>query len=558
MLGAEAILAALEAGPMQSQGEHLSEAQRRLLAEHLGSGKLRNGWDSRDWFCTDPFDANLSKSKTHAWGFSPENTRHISDAGLTAEEMPQLVLKWAFAYPGATRARSQPTVVAGVVYVGSQSGSVYALDLQSGCVYWRFDADAEVRSAISFGLDGAAGDGGGESVYFGDFSGSVYRVNARTGKLLWRAKVGDHPDVTITGSPQLHRDRLYVPLSSTEWARATDPSYACCNFRGGVVALSVTAGKQLWKTHVIPQVRQELTGDPENVRENDTYSGAPVWNTPTIDRARNLLYVGTGQSYTSPAHRNSDAVIAMDLDSGEIKWSRQLLSGDAWNLACLLPGEHVNCPEQNGPDFDIGAPPILWSDEQERELLLVGQKSGMVYALDPDLEGETVWKRKLGRGGFSGGVHWGMAADSQQLYVPIADTEYFGKYEKLPASPGLFALDPKTGMQMWFAPAGDHCLPEQRPACDPGLSAAVTSVPGAVLAGGFDGMLKAYTADTGAVIWQYDTNREFTTVSGVSARGGSIESDGPVVSEGHLLVNSGYLYGGRLPGNVLLVFGRSL
>ncbi len=546
-----AILAAITSGAMAQQAKELSAEERSALARFL-SGTQTAG--SRPPPICDSkrreFDRDQPPS-VDGWGFTLESTRFIDAdrAGLTAAELPRLELQWAFAYPGATRARSQPSVAAGAIFVGSQDGTVYALDLETGCVRWQFQADAEVRTAVSIS-DWT--DGGEAVAYFGDTKGTVYAVTAFGGELLWRRRVDEHPDLTITGSPRLYRDQLYVPMSSLEWASAADPNYACCTFRGGVVALDAGTGEQVWKTYSIPEPPRRTGKRNANGVEQWGPAGAPVWNSPTIDVRRNRLYVGTGESYTSPAAHSSDAVLAMDLDDGEIVWVYQATAGDAWNMACFIGGG-PNCPPENGPDWDIGAPPVLVTAPNGKDVLLAGQKSGDVHALDPDRSGALIWKRKIGRGGYAGGVHWGMAATADTLYAPNADTDFIGRWPG-ERRPGLFALAVRNGEQRWFAPAPDVCAPEDRPACDPGLSAAVTAIPGVVFAGAFDGHLRAYAAATGEVLWDFDTNRSFPTVSGEVARGGSIESDGPLVAHGRVLINSGYLFGGRMPGNVLLVF----
>lgn len=555
MLGARAIYTALTEGVMRVQAQALNDAQRLRLAQHLGGNALAENLHSAVLRCDAPADRggpSFGDARLRGWGFTLENTRFQSAAraGLSAQDVPELQLKWAFAFPGATRARSQPTLADDTVFVGSQSGHVYALDLHSGCARWIFQADREVRSSPVVSASSAEQ---APALYFGDFAATVYKLDARDGALLWRRRVGEHPAATITGSPRVHAGTVYVPLSSTEWASAADPQYPCCSFRGAVVALSAGEGQILWKTHSIP-TPPRATGqrNAHNVARLHP-AGAPIWNSPTIDTARGLLYVGTGEAYTSPAHGNSDAVIAMDLDSGAIRWRYQALAGDAWNLSCFLGRDRGNCPEEDGPDLDIGAPPVLWRGKDGREILLVGQKSGVVHALDPDDNGALLWRRKVGRGGFAGGIHWGMAADRERLYVPNADTNFIGRFSG-ERKPGLFALDPLSGATLWHTPAGDHCAQEDKPACDPGLSAAVSVIPGVVFAGGFDGMLKAYAADSGEVIWSFNTHDRFVSVSGQIAQGGSIESDGPVIHQGHVLINSGYLFGGRMPGNALLVF----
>ncbi|MFZ9967433.1 MAG: PQQ-binding-like beta-propeller repeat protein [Steroidobacteraceae bacterium] len=556
ILGPEAIYAAMTVGVMKEQAAPLDDSQRRALAEHLGGRTLTLGTAApTPPACTgDNAKFDLDRPPTLAgWGMTTANTRHVSQdvAGLAAQDVPTLRLKWAFAFHGASRARSQPTLAGGAVFVGSQAGTVYALDLATGCVRWSFQADAEVRSAPAIESWRPGDEEARPRLFFGDLNGAVYGLEALTGQLLWKVAANDHPRTTITGSPRVFEGRVYVPLSSTEWASAADPAYECCTFRGGVTALNAADGSLLWRSYTITE-EPALTGTRNSagaLRRGP--AGAPVWNSPTIDPGRRRLYVGTGEAYTSPAAKTSDAVIAFDLDTGKQLWHYQSIPGDAWNMACFIGGG-PNCPEENGPDLDIGAPPILARLGDDQEVLLVGQKSAHVFALAPD-DGRLLWRVKHGRGGFAGGVHWGMAYDGTTLYAPNADTIFLGT-EQGEAKPGLFALNPADGSIRWFTPNPDICPEALKPACDPGLSPPPTSMPGVVFAGAFDGWLRAYDSASGKVIWAFDTVREFETVSGEIARGGSIESAGPVIAEGHVLVNSGYLFGGRMAGNVLLVF----
>jgi len=549
MLGRNAIYAALTEGLMREHAAGLSDAEIQSLASHLGGSAVAAVPLKT---CDEPWlpAEGLPTRIPHGWGMTPEGTRFIDAdiARLDKADVPRLELKWAFAYPGATRARSQPAYYNGAVLMGSQDGTVYALDLQTGCAHWTFKAAVEVRNAISIA---AASAGQPARAFFGDLQGNVYALEANTGRLIWQNRANDHPHVTLTGAPRLHEDRLYVPLSSSEWAAAADPAYPCCTFRGGVVAMDTGSGEILWTAYSIPE-SPEPTGETNAAGATRYHpSGAPIWNNPTVDVKRNRFYVGTGEAYTSPAADTSDSVLAFDLDSGELVWSFQATAGDAWNMACFIGGG-TNCPEEDGPDVDFGASPMLITLPDGRDLVIAGQKLGVVYALNPD-DGSLVWQNKVGRGGFAGGIHWGMAASPERIYAPNADTVFSGRF-KGERKPGLFALAPATGEILWFTPAPDVCAPEDKPACDPGLSAAVTAIPGVVFAGAFDGHLRAYDGATGEVLWDFDTNRAFETVSGDTAHGGSIEADGPVIVDGHVLVNSGYLFGDRMPGNVLLAF----
>lgn len=548
----EDILLALNEGVMKQQGSELTKEQRVQVANYLaGSGDVSN-IDRSMAMCEAPIDiSDAPTTSVAAWGVDERNHRFVDakTAGLDRDNVDQLQLNWVFDFPGATRTRSQPTVYDDVIYVGSQHGVVYAIDLDTGCVHWSYKADAEVRSAISI-----APPVKGEplTLYFGDFAGNVYAVNGIDGALRWRTHLNDHADVTITGSLRLYDGRLFVPMSSREWATAADPNYACCTFRGGIAAFDAGDGKLLWKNYSIPE--QPVDTGKRNPLDVPIVgpSGAPIWNSPTVDVQRGLLYVGTGEAYTSPAHGNSDAVLAFDIDTGKLVWSKQLTAHDAWNMSCFI-GSGYNCPEEDGPDMDIGAPPLLISLPSGKDILVVGQKNGVVHGMDPDKDGAIVWRRKIGVGGYAGGIHWGMATDGTTVYAPNADTDFIGRFDG-ERFPGVFALDAATGKQLWYTKAVEDCREEQKPACDAGVSAAATAVPGLVFAGAFDGQLRAYDSASGKVLWSYQTNRTFTSVAGREARGGSIESDGPLVYRGNVLINSGYLYGDRVPGNVLLNF----
>ena len=550
-LGAEAVLTAMNEGVMRSQASALSAPEREVLAGFLAGEAMAP--PEPIMACTQPMAplARDDKSAMKGWGGDARNQRHASanSTGFTRDNVSQLALKWVFAYPGALRARSQPLVHDGVVFVGSQSGDIYALNLETGCAHWTYSAGAEVRSSLSLGhVPGRPNP----VLYMGDFSATAHAIDALDGSLVWRTAVGDHPDATITGSPKLHEGKLYVPISSSEWATAADPGYACCTFQGGVVAVDAASGELQWRNHVIDEPALETGEQNPFGAPRKGPAGAPVWNSPTIDADRGVLYVGTGEGYTSPAADTSDAVVAFSLETGERQWAKQLLGGDAWNMACFI-GEAANCPEEDGPDLDIGASTILWSDG-DSDYLLVGQKSGDVYALDPDEDGAVLWHNKVGRGGFLGGVHWGMSADTESLFVPIADTTITGRFTGA-VSPGIHALDPTSGDRKWYTPSVADCEGKSPvPVCDQGMSAAITSTDDLVFAGSLDGNLNVYDSVSGEIIWSFDTFGDFESVSGDMALGGSIESDGPVLYEGHVLVNSGYQFGARMPGNALMVF----
>lgn len=539
------IKAALFDGVMKAQAEGLSPYDISILGEHLGRGGAVAA--STGPKCEGRL--TVTAPLWNRWGNGLANGRFQSaaNANLDAADVGELELAWAFGFPGAQRARSQPTVTKEALFVGSQSGHVYALGPRDGCIWWTYAAGAEVRTAPLLG----EGPGGSQALYFVDFDARVHALDAATGKALWTSSVKDHPDGTGTGSLALHNGTLFVPMSSTEVLSAYDDKYACCTFRGGVTAIDAATGKRKWRWYSTAEPRP--AGKTRAGANIMAPSGAPVWSTPTVDAKRGLLYVGTGENYSSPANGNSDAIVALDLESGRPRWVQQVTKGDAWNAACGAVGG-ANCPSQDGPDFDFGAPPILVKTSSGRDLLLAGQKSGEIYAMDPDDSGRIVWRARAGRGGFNGGVHWGMATDGRTLWVPIADTPG-NKFAQGPARPGIHAFDVLTGKPQWSRIEPPTCG-EPGFVCTTALSAPLTAVPGVVFAGAHNGRLIAYAAEGGRPLWTAETNRAFKTVNGVTAKGGTIDGQGPVVASGMVIVNSGYDKFGEIGGNVLLVYRR--
>jgi polyvinyl alcohol dehydrogenase (cytochrome) len=546
----QAVIESLMTGAMRPQGSRLSGPQRRAVAEFVTGrtvgGDVTGADTGRCPPAPGPSAAAASGNgspRSAVWsGWSPTitNTRFQSRemAGLSAADVPKLALKWALGFPDASVAWAPPSVADGRVYVGSQNGTVYSLDATTGCIYWTYSAAGGVRTAIAVGSTTTTG-----LLYFGDTAANAYALAADTGRLVWKQKVDDHPLARITGSPTLHNGRLYVPVSSYEESQGADPRYECCTFRGSVSALDAVTGRVIWKT--------AMMADPPRRRGTSTAgvplwgpSGSGIWSAPTIDEGRGRLYVATGNAYSAPAHRSSDAVVALDLDTGAIRWMRQVTQGDVYLSNCR-PG-NPNCPETNGPDFDFGSPPVL-ARAAGRDVLVIGQKSGVAFALDPAHDGTVIWQYRAGKGGVLGGIEWGAAVDGEHAYFAVSDILQ-------PAPGGLHAVRLSTGQRSWFTPPSAPICGTGR-SCNAAQSAAVTAIPGVVFSGSNDGALRAYSTTTGAVVWEFDTNKEFTTVNGVAAKGASLIGPGPVVAGGMVYVNSGYgAFGGR-PGNVLLAFG---
>jgi polyvinyl alcohol dehydrogenase (cytochrome) len=479
-------------------------------------------------------------------------TFNKATAGLSGHDLTAVELQWSFVFDDTVHPRSVPAVTNQSIILGSEEGAVLALDRHSGCGFWRYQAEDEVRTGISI-----ATVAGRQLVFFGDLDGFAYAIDATTGKEVWKRHMDEHPITMITGSPVYYQGVLYVPLSSYEAAHAMNPFYNCCTFRGGVHAVDASTGKTLWKTHTVNK-EPELTG--RNILFVRKYgpSGAPVWSAPTIDEVRGVLYVGSGQNYSSPTDDSSDAIMAMDLKTGELVWRQQLLSKDAWNVACL-GGLSANCPEEDGPDFDFGAPPILVTNKAGNDVVIAGQKSGMVYALNPNDKGKLLWSRKVGRGGILGGVHWGLAAADDAVYVPISDADLMGREFPGERNPSITKLDLNSGEIIWQTKVNFDCTGIE--GCRNGLSAAITVIDGAVIAPGLDGVIHAYATNTGEEIWTYDTKRTYHGVNGLSGKGGTLDAGGVVVVDGLLLTNSGYggiVSAGGLEGNVFLVFALPL
>ena len=503
----------------------------------------------------------LTKPRWNGWGVDPAQHRfQPSDmARLAASDAPRLKLKWAFGFPSATRSITQPTVVGGRVFVGSLNGNVYSLDAKSGCSYWQFRAGMPVRSAVVIGPHGD-----GWAAYFGDQGAYLHSVDALTGKELWSAKVDDHPAAVITGSPTLVGTTLFVPVSSFEEVTGANKSYSCCTFRGSLVALEASTGKILWKTFTIAEEAKPGATNSAGVLQMGP-SGAAIWSAPTFDAASRRIYATTGDNYSDPPSGTSDAVIAFNSGSGDVAWTRQITSGDAFNVACPAG---INCPKSKGPDFDFGSSAVLASLPNGKRLLVAGQKSGVVTAVDPDHGGEIVWQKRVGAGGTMGGVQWGVAADESNLYVAVSDAHVTYAPNAPGAQPlafnpnisllldskaggGLSALRLDTGEEVWRTP---HPGCGDVPGCSPAQSAAVTGIPGLVFSGGFDGHLRAYSAADGKIVWDMDTRGDYQTVNGVSAKGGSIDGGGAVVVDGMVYVGSGSGFVGTMPGNVLLAY----
>jgi polyvinyl alcohol dehydrogenase (cytochrome) len=534
-----AILAALDSGRMEWEGKLLSKAKKDTIATYLAAPGATTTAQMIG-YCALDLDPPPNPPLWAGWGADLGNTRFAPTvaAGLRRSQIRDLKLKWAFGFPGAAATFGQPTSFAGKLFVGSEDGTVYSLDSATGCLWWMFKASATVKTAISIGNKG-------QTALFGDTNGFVYALKVADGSLLWKVHPDSHPAARITGSPLLVGTRLYVPVSSGEEGASADPAYPCCTFRGSVVALDTASGKQVWKAYTLAEDAKPTRKSDQGVQYWGP-SGAAVWSAPTADLKRHAIYVATGNNYSGPPTDSSDAVIAFSMNTGEKLWSRQFTPRDVWNSGCVAE-KRDNCPPQHGDDFDFGAPPILRSLPDGHDILLLAQKSGLIYALDPEHRGELLWKHRIGRGGPLGGIEWGGAADKQHVFYPLSDFNF----DDALAGGGVFALNLRTGQQTWHvAPPKPACAGQF--GCSAAQMAPPTLIPGVLFAGSLDGHLRAYDTRNGQVLWDFNTAQEFHTTNGVRAHGGSLNGAGPAIVSGMIYVNSGYT--NAMDGNVLLAF----
>ena len=545
---------AMSNGAMKTQAAGLSFVEMGTLASYASTGQQADYTPSTQAMCKA---RNVDTTPVVAgWAFDASSSRALGSAqtSIDAANVGKLELAWAFGLPGTTETRSQPVATADTLFIGASSGHVFALDRLTGCIKWH--TATPLRNSLTLGKAGDVA-----ALFFGDAQGFVTALAAADGKQLWRAHVGLFDVSMLSGAIAQTGTTLIVPISSVEVGIAANPTYECCKTHGGVSALDAATGNVLWTRHFAPEAAQ-TTKSSTGVQQWGP-SGVPVWSAPTVDAKRGVVYVGTGENYSAPATDMSDSIVALDLEDGAIRWHFQAHAGDTYNTSCdgMQPGP--NCPSPRGPDFDFGAAVTIVKTSRGKELLLAGQKSGDVWALDPDGGGKVVWNKQLGAGSALGGVHWGLAVADGRVYVPIADPQFpLPGYEP---KPGLYALSVDDGSIVWSRPTERGCATdlmayfgrtELYPKCSFyfGLSAAPTVIGGVIVAGGLDGRLRAFAAADGEERWSFDTVREFESVNGVQTHGGAIDAAGPIAVGDMLYVQSGYSLFAQLPGNALLAF----
>ena len=545
-LSPDAIVNALTNGKMAVQGASLTAAERAAVAQFL-TGKAAGASAAIANRCTaaTPATPPTQGARWTSWGNDGTNARFAPQGGVTAADLPRLKVKWAFAYEGASSARVQPALGGGKLFVASDNAQLHALDPKTGCTYWTFKADAGARSALTIGPY-QTGGATRYAVFFGDQRATAYAVDTVTGQLVWKRRVDEHQAAAITGAITVAEGKALVAVQGlNEEGTGGRGNTPCCTFRGSLVALNASTGAVLWQTFMIdePKLRGKNTRSGQDAFGP---AGGAIWAAPTVDAKRRSVYVTTGNGYADPPQPMTDAIVAMDLDSGKVKWFYQATPNDSWLGGCgRASGGNPGCPEVQGPDHDFSAAPVLAS-VGNRQLVIAPQKSGIAYALDPD-KGTVVWQYRYGAGSGLGG-QWGGAFDGTHVYFGV------GSYQT-PTPGGVKAVRADTGAEVWSAPPPQPALCAGTPRCNASQGGATTAIPGAVLAVSLDGGLRAYAADNGALIWTLDTNKTFETVNKVPGTGASIDGSPLIVADGMIFVNSGYGGIAARPGNVLLALG---
>lgn len=544
---ANAIVHALNAGIMQTQGASLSEEQRVLLAEYLTGGTYNRDRLEQWSACEAPIGSlDLAASGNwNGWGNDLSGARYQSSNGtaINAGNIAELELAWAAGVEGSSSSRGNVAVVDGVMFFGGPSGQINAVDIASGCRYWSYTAIREVRAAPTVVESPELGK---TLLVAADLSNRVYALDAKTGLPVWHTDVDANPWAVSTGAPAVHDGKVFVPVSSMEVAGAGNPQHVCCTFRGNVAALDLTSGEKLWHTYIMEEAKpvgENSVGNPILAP-----SGAPIWSSATVDPSRDRVYVGSGQNYSRPTSDTSDSVLGFDINTGSMDLVYQTTANDAFTMGCSGRSEHPNCPDP-GPDVDIGAPVLSTTLSNGQDILVAGTKGAMVFGLDPD-SGQQLWATNVGRGSPLGGIHWGMSFVDDVVYVPVSDRIPGGSADP---QPGLHAIDMKNGEVLWYAPAPARCAAGAR-GCSDAYSGPATTTDDLVITGALNGYLFAHDRATGELLWEVDTKQDYATINNVPASGGAIDATGPVLSGDYLIVNSGYATFGQLGGNAILVY----
>ncbi len=557
---AQQIRLALTEGVMKAMAVGMSAEQIEQVTTYLTASTTKSvaDWVAPLRCAADKRVVNVSGAPTLAlYGVDHAGSRRMTarQAGLTNAQLSDMEVAWTIAFPQTTNLRSQPVIVGSTMFYSSgQTNTLLAIDTKTGCVKWDRKFESPLRTTLTYG---ELGPRGRKALVFADGRGMLHAVDPKDGATIWAVDPRHDKTVPITGAPILYKDKVIVPISASSVARATDPKYTCCTTSGAVSAVDAATGKVVWTARTMPPAKPIGRKTSAGV-EMYGPSGAPIWATPSIDAKRGLVYAATGENTSPPATDTSDAIMAIELDTGKVRWVRQALKNDIWNMACRGPNNSgPNCPftdeESVLKDYDFGAQPIITRTSKGKDVVLAGQKSGDVWAFDPDNGGAVLWNTKVGEGSALGGVHWGIAADDRRVFAPINDPVMGAR----PGKPGMYALDIDTGRVLWSWAATPDCENgrDKRVAqCTGrfGLSSSPLVVDKAVLAGSLDGKLRVFNAASGKVLYTFDAAREYESRNGVPAKGGSIDAHGVWAGDGLVFLNAGYGSFGQTPGNVLV------
>lgn len=501
--------------------------------------------------CLNLFDVN-APIINNGFAADIQNTRNFQSI-INQSNVAELTLNYVDSKSNITERRAAPFINAqAIVFI--EGNSVTAINRKTGCEYWSHtNSDAGVYYRSSAVVFSTATEKTPALIFVGDANGYVHALNASNGSEQWKTFAGTDPRLHyITGGLQLYQDKLFVPVSSKEVFDTKYNSNACCSSHGMLVKLDIVSGEIDWRYHTTADATIKTSG-------RIGPSGAPVWTTPAIDPKRNAVYIGTGENYSEPATNTSDAIISIDIDTGQSNWIFQATANDMWNLTCNDRGRR-KCPSPMGQDFDFGASPILVS---KGKYIVAGDKGGTVFLLDAN-SGLAQWRVSVGTGSTLGGIHWGMAVDDRHIYAAVTDFEVdklSGQGDLVAdARPGIYAVDINTGDIVWeIHPT--HM--SNNGIVNPSLYSASLSITNDILfAASLDGVVKAFATDDGRELFSFDSDITFTNVNGYPAQGGTIDSVGVIIAGDGIVVNSGYdsfndvelqrFQGGK--GNALLVF----
>lgn len=559
-----------EGGVMAPMAASLTADDLTRLVGWLTAGQTQAGeWTDALMCPADGRTVNVAAPVAkNGFGAGADGARRLSAAaaGLRTKDLANLEVAWAIGVPQA------PVMGAGVSVMGdtgfvSLGLRMVALDLGRGCAKWVYKAAGSRNTP-------AIGEMGGRRVIgFATQRGEVHVLDAATGALVWKADGRPSNGIgAVRGGVVFHDGKVIVPISASGVAAGQNPKFECCVGHGAVVALSAADGARLWEYNTMPDAQYNGQVNAQGVKQRGP-SGAPIWSVPLIDAKRNRVIVTTGENTSHPATDTSDAVIAIDLATGRQVWSFQGLAADVWNMACdpvtpsaaqggpTGPGRTngPNCPYLfggEGRDFDFGAGAVLAKGKGGKDVILAGQKSGDVWALDAET-GKLLWNRKIGSGTALGGVHWGIASDGRRVFAPINDTERLLAPAGLEAKPGVYAFDIRTGKPVWSHAAKPDCAGERGKLisnCEVqyGFSAAPLVVDGALIAAQLTGKVTVFDAKSGKVLAEIDTLGPIGTVNGVPGKGGAVDSHGVSAGAGMVFIASGYGAFDQTPGNVLI------